>query len=196
MDRRALLPAALIGALLIGMGTMAFASGQNESASGPPFLAPPSGANSVVTLTGTVSVTNRIHPVLASGSTSYELLVPPFAVYDSGVKDGQSITVKGYTVDPSQLGPRFNYYDGGSTNVTYFVVTAATMNGKDYNPWAAGSRYGYGPRYGHGSGYGPGFGYGPGRGADRSYAPGPGGGAGPGYGPGAGYGPGMMGSRW
>lgn len=190
MKRRALLfPAALIGALLIGGGTMAFASGQNEGTPGPPFLANPSATNNMVTLNGTVLVTNQIHPVLTSGSTSYELLVPPFAVYESGVKDGQSITVKGYTVDASQLGPRFKYYNSGSTDATYFVVTAATINGKDYNPWAAGPRYGYGPQRGYGPGYGSGprGGYGPGYGPGRGYGPERG------YGPGPGYGPGMMG---
>ena len=168
MNRRAFLLAVLTGALLIGAGTMVFASGQNEGAPGPPFLAPPSGTNSAVTLTGTVSVANLIHPVLTSGSTSYELMVPPYAVYDSGVKDGQSITVKGYAADASQFGPWLRY-NGGSANTTYFVVTSATINGKDYNPWSTVPAYGYGP----GRGYGPGHGYGPGRG----------------------YGPGMMGWR-
>lgn len=161
MNRRATLLGVLTGVLLIGVGTMVFASGQNEGTFGPPFVAPSSGTHSVITVTGTVSVTNRIHPVLQSGSTDYELLVPPFAVYDSGVKDGQSITVKGYTVDASQVGPWLRYNDGTSGG-TYFFVTAATINGKEYNPWSGVPAYGYGPRHGFGPGRGYGPGYGPG----------------------------------
>ncbi len=196
---------------LVG-GAAAFAGGQNEA----PSPQTPSGqasqvtvAKSLTTVTGQIQIVNRIHPVIQSGSTSYELMVPRFDVYQSGVKEGQTITVKGYKVEGAVWGPyAANAQTADTTPV--LLVSSATVGGKTYDlqQWAdqfklaLENRGTYGPGYGfRGPAQGPMMGYGPrgrdgrgprggyGRGFDREWGPGYGMGYGPGFGPG--FGPGM-----
>ncbi|HUZ17036.1 MAG TPA: hypothetical protein VMV68_01540 [Spirochaetia bacterium] len=180
---------AFAAALLIGFGTQAFASGQQDRGTNPA-----TGQKAAeLTVTGNVSFQNLIHPVLKSGTTSYELLVPRFAVYESGIKEGQSVTVSGYKVTDDQLGP-WHRSTSSASNAQYLAVTSATIDGKSYDVRSARPDFAYGQGYGpRGSagprgyrGMGPMMGYygngGPGRGTN-------------GYGPGAmgyGYGRGPM----
>lgn len=204
MNKLVLRTAAVAAALFLGLGAAAFASGQKERTT--PGT---TGSQKIESLTGNIYFDNLIHPVLKSGSTQVELLVPRYAVYESGVKEGQSVTVKGYNVDASRLGP---WHDFGNSqdNATYFFVTAAVIDGKAYNVADYGSGFGYGPRdgRGHGFGYGPGYGPRAGWGAMGAYGgpygmmgygyggPGPRGfHGGPGFQGAPGYGPGMW-YRW
>lgn len=168
MNRLALRTATVAAALFLTLGAAAFATGQREGTS---QRAPgTAGAEKIESITGNVYLANLIHPVLKSGSSEVELLVPRYAVYESGVKEGQNVTVKGYKVDASRLGPWHNF-GNNQDNATYFFVTGAVIGGKEYNLADFRPGFGYGPRAGRG--YGPGFGpgYGPqaGRGAMGFY---------------------------
>jgi hypothetical protein len=180
---------AFAAALLIGFGAQAFASGQQDRGTNPA-----TGQKAAeMSVTGSVSFQNLIHPVLKSGSTSYELLVPRFAVYDSGIKEGQTVTVSGYKVTDDQLGPWHRYTDS-SSNAQYLAVTSATIDGKSYDVRTARPGFGYGQGYGPRGAAGPrGYrGMGPMMGYYGNGGPGRGG---SGFGPGAmgyGYGPGPM----
>jgi hypothetical protein len=138
---------------------VAFASGQNEPspAAGPGWAGPGNGQKLV--LAGSVSFQNLIHPTLKAGDKVYELMVPRYLVYRSGVKEGAKVTVEGYQV----IGmPR--WADERDDNIDVFV-TKATIDGKEYdlslyrgrmmNGWGRG--YGPGMMGGRGRGYGPGM---------------------------------------
>lgn len=194
---------------LVG-GAAVFAGGQKET----PSQQAPTGATAqatvakeVTTVTGTVQIVNLIHPVIKSGATSYELIVPRIDVYQAGVQEGQSITVKGYKVEGDVWGP---YFQGTQTADTTpkLLVSSATVDGKtfDLQRWADQFKLAlqyrgtYGPGYGNrGPGYAPMMGYGrrdrddrgPQRGYGMGYGPGPGYGPRMGYGMGPGFGAGM-----
>jgi hypothetical protein len=106
-----------------------------------------------LTLTGTVSVHNLIHPVLKSGDKTYELLVPRILVREAGVKEGAKVSIEGYQVVSPVPGT-----DDGVT-ATYVYVTKATVDGKDYDLTQVRGPMmrGYGPRGGMmmGGGNGP-----------------------------------------
>jgi len=177
----------LTAVLLLAGNAAVFAGGQSEA----PNQTAPNGAatqapqvtvaKDLTTLTGTVQIVNLIHPILKSGSTNYELIVPRFDVYQTGVKEGQTITVKGYKVEGGVWGP-YSRTAQASDTTPRLLVSSATIDGKTYNlqQWAdqfkAGQQYrgGYGPMAGYGprergrraprGGYGPQMGYGPGPG--------------------------------
>ena len=206
----------LTAVLFLMGGAAAFAGGQNENAPQAPGTAGGQAsqvtvAKTLTTVTGQIQIVNRIHPVIKNGSESYELMVPRFDVYQSGVKEGQTVTVKGYKVDGMVWGPyAANAQNADTTPV--LLVSSATIGGKTYDlqQWAdqfkvaLQNRGTYGPGF-RGPGYGPMMGYGPrgrdgrgprggyGRGFERDYGPGYGMGYGMGYGPGfgPGFGPGM-----
>ena len=147
----------------------AFASGQGEQAAGSAFQ------GDKLVLKGTVSFQGTPQPILKSGDKQYLLMVPPYLVYQSGVKEGTQVTVQGWQLTSL---PR---WAGDDKNLVGVFVTQATVGGKDYDltrlyaermivrgARGAGPRGmmgGYGPGYGHGYGMmGPGYGscYGPG----------------------------------
>jgi hypothetical protein len=149
--------------MALSLATAAFAAGQKEQA--------PTGAfqGEKLVLKGTVSL-KEFPPVLKSGDKQYLLMVPPYLVDRSGVKDGAQVSVQGYQV---RTPPFFGA--GGDKSYIGLYVTQATIDGKDYDltPYHGGWMMG-----GRGPGYGPGWGM-----------------MGRGYGPGYGHGWGMMGGR-
>jgi hypothetical protein len=173
MAKKTILIVLVLGLALSGL---AFANGQKEGTAQAPGQAAPDQGNQVyggpgfggmhmivtngpkLTLTGTVSVHNLIHPVLKSGDKSYELLVPRVLVYEAGVKEGAKVSVEGYQV----VSPAANPNDGVAA--AYLYVTKATVDGKDYDLTqlrGPGMMRGYGPGYGprgmmRGNGYGRG----------------------------------------
>jgi hypothetical protein len=179
--------------IALSLATAAFASGQNEKAQPGVFQ------GDKLVLKGTVSFQSFPHPILKSGDKQYLLMVPPYLVRNSGVKDGDQVTVQGYQLRDFPG----NGWGGAGKNLIGLFVTQANVGGKDYDltryygEWMMGGRGrgygGYGPGYGMmGGGYGPG--YGPGYGMmGPGYGPGygmMGRGFGPGYGHGYGMGPG------
>ena len=133
----------------LALAGMAFAGGQKEPGVQAPAQAGPDANGPKVVVTGSVSINNLIHPTIKSGDKVYELLVPRYLVYRSGVKEGTKVTVEGYTV---QGRPAARQSDDG--NIDLFV-TKATIDGKDYDltqyrggRFANGDRGGYcgGPR--------------------------------------------------
>ena len=105
----------------LALAGMAFASGQKE----PSAASPATGEKLVVT--GSISIDNLFHPALKSGDKVYELMVPRYLVYQSGVKEGARVTVEGYLVQGMPMGRQSD--DG---NIDLFV-TKATIDGKDYD---------------------------------------------------------------
>jgi hypothetical protein len=149
-----------------------FAGGQNEPAAGSAFQ------GDKLVLKGTVSFQGLPQPILKSGDKQYLLMVPPYLVYKSGVKEGTLVSVQGWQLTDL---PR---WAGDDKSLVAVFVTQATVGGKDYDltrfyaeRMIGRAARGAGPR-GMMRGYGPGYGYGM-----------MGGGNGQGYG----YGPGMMG---
>jgi len=182
----------IVLAALAVTAAAAFANGQAEQA-GSVFQ------GDKLVLKGTVSFQGLQHPVLKSGDKQYLLMIPPYLVYQSGVKDGTPVSVQGWQLSQA---PR---WAGDDKSLIALFVTQATVNGKDYDltrlyaERMMGRGRGAGPRgmmggYGP-EGFGPGRGYGPGM-MGRGYGYGPEGMMGPGYGPGYGMmgrGRGMMG---
>ncbi len=176
---------ALIAGLLLAVaGAGLFAAGQREAQAGPQAgsaqAAPPSaqpgygpwGLNLAKeqTITGRVSLAGEYHPLLTSGGTTYELLVPRFLAFDLGVKDGQTITVKGSALE-GQLPPRMRSVLQEGT--TPLWLASATIDGKTYVNTPHRPRAGYGGHFGM-MGFGPGYGrgFGPGYGPMMEYGPG------------------------
>ena len=85
----------------------AFASGNKEDKTEParpdwrrmPRGDAPQLSEETITVTGQLYFENRMHPELKSGAEEYELLVPRFYAYDLDLKEGQTVTVEGYTVE-------------------------------------------------------------------------------------------------
>lgn len=133
--------------LLTGIGA-AFASGNKDTAEVPYGRGPQwnIASNDKVTLTGTVTVSNKLHPELKVGSKLYYLMVPRYYLDDIEVKDGTSVTVEGFVATGV---PMLNEKDEA------VLVTKATIDGKEYD-----LERGYGhPMMGRGNfqggGYGP-----------------------------------------
>jgi len=181
MTKKTILIVLVLGLALTGV---AFANGQKEGAAtgqgttdqqapvGPGFG--PGYGHMIVTngpkltLSGTVSVHNLIHPVLKSGDKTYELLVPRVLVYEAGVKEGAKVSIEGYQV----VSPTPGFDDG--VTATYVYVTKATVDGKDYDltqlrgPMMGGFRQGFGGGMMGWGMMGGAYGYGP-RGMMREY---------------------------
>jgi hypothetical protein len=150
-----------------------FATGQGEQATS-------AFQGDKLVLKGTVSFQGMPQPILKSGDKNYLLVVPPYLVYQSGVKEGTQVTVQGWQL--TSLPP----WAGNDKSLVGVFVTQATVGGKDYDltrlyaerMFGRGAR-GAGPR-GMMGGYGPGYGYGmmgPGYGPEYGMM-----GRGPGYG--------------
>ncbi len=165
----------IILAALAVTAAAAFATGQNEQATGSVFQ------GDKLVLKGTVSFQGLPHPVLkTSDNKQYLLMVPARLVYQAGVKDGAQVTVQGWQL--SQLPWGMRGFAGDDKSLVGLFVTQATVNGKDYDltrlyaeRMMGGAGRGYGPRgmmggYGYGPGMmGPGYGYGPGDGYGPGY---------------------------
>ncbi len=98
-----------------------------------------------ISVTGTISLSGGIHPILKAEGKEYELMVPRFLIYQSGLKDGDKVSVTGY-----KLGSENN-----SGEIEVFV-TKATINGKTYEIDKEMSKYmtgRRGMRGGHPGGY-------------------------------------------
>jgi len=77
-----------------------------------------------VTLTGALKITGSDRPVLVTEDGEVELMYPYVYNDDIELKDGQEITVKGYDT------PAYRWADDSSAK--HFMVTKATVNGKEY----------------------------------------------------------------
>jgi len=143
----------------LSLATAAFAGGQNEKTQPGVFQ------GDKVVLKGTVSLQSFPHAILKVGDKQYLLMVPPFLVDRSGVKDGTQVTVQGYQLSDS---PRWGWA-AADRNITGLFVTQATIDGKDYDLFRFyaermmdGRGRGFGPGHGmmggYGRGGGPGYG--------------------------------------
>jgi hypothetical protein len=82
-----------------------------------------------VSLTGTVTVNNRMFPEITANGKTYLLMIPHRLIVKLDIKDGAQVTITGNIVEfKDKGGPRFNFIDG-----TKVLVEKATVNGKDYN---------------------------------------------------------------
>jgi hypothetical protein len=144
MAKKIMMVSLVLGLALAGM---AFASGQKEPG------VPDNVTGQKMVVTGTVSVTNLVHPTIKSGDKLYLLMVPRPLVYRSGVKDGAKVTVEGYQVQDL---PRWATVDGAIN----LFVTKATIDGKDYDLSQYGGGRFAGPGYDNGPGNCPGPRYG------------------------------------
>lgn len=150
-------------AVLVVLGLLAaafsFAAGQPENQLVPQGVTGPRATGEKLTVTGKVSLLNRAHPELASGSQQYLLMVPRRLTWGLDVKEGEQVTVEGYKV----AAPRWETVP----NAVYLQVTKATIKGKQYDlaDYFGGPRGAFGGRGGRGpmmGGRGGGQGYGPG----------------------------------
>jgi hypothetical protein len=114
------------------------------------------------TLTGTISISS-FPPVLTADGKEYYVMVPPWAVDDVELTDGQEITVEGF------VHQGYGRFAAPGSNV--IAVTKAVIDGTEYevDRQGFGGRYAYGPCWddrsygprggrGHMRG-GPGYGY-------------------------------------
>jgi hypothetical protein len=182
MNKRLLLSLVLIPVLLGGVSASVFATGQSEGPSRPygrrgPGQGPgrewpaPTFSEQTISVTGQLYVENRVHPELKSGDKVYELLVPRYYVYEADLKEGQTITVEGYTVTGMPM------FEGEDNEDVHLWVTKAVIDGKEYDL----ERYGRGPMGGRGWGHGRGWMGRRGPAPHRGYGPCPGWDDGPGW---------------
>jgi hypothetical protein len=112
-----------------------FASGNKEDdsqAARPDWRRMPRGeapdfSEETITVTGQVFFENRMHPELKSGGEEYELLVPRFYAYDMDLKEGQTVTVEGYTVEGMPC------CEDEEEEEVHIMVTKAVIDGKEYD---------------------------------------------------------------
>jgi hypothetical protein len=138
----------IVSVLVLFLAGFSFAGGQQE---------PAAATGQKLTLRGSITFENLMHPTLKSGDKVYELLVPRYLAYQAGLKDGAEIAVEGYQVKDLPA------WAGVEENETAVFVTKATINGKDYDlsQYHGGmmdGSYGQGGRMmgGRGPGWGPG----------------------------------------
>jgi len=98
-----------------------------------------------VTLTGALTLNNRMFPELTANGKVYILLVPRSFSRKLKLKDGDSITVSGNIVEPnaSAKHPQFDNLLG-----TKVLVEKATINGKEINMKDFADKDGKNPRDG------------------------------------------------
>jgi hypothetical protein len=152
MRRKTMAKRISIIAALIFIAALSFANGQQEPAA--------AASGQTITVKGTLTFENLLHPTLKGSDKTYYLLVPRYLPYQAGLKDGAEVTVQGYIVNDL---PRWDVPDNA------LFVTKATINGKDYDlsqyhrgmmggygPGMMGAYYGGGMVGGRGPGWGPG----------------------------------------
>ena len=157
-------------ALSLALAASAFASGEKEAAPAPGAAAgrPPFAAQAgeKLTLTGTLALDGLWHPVLKSGGKEYVLMVPRYLTANLDVKEGEQVSVEGYTVTGAPRGVE-------EGDIALFV-TKATIKGKEYDlsqsrgpmmggarggrNWGPGMRGGRGGNRGGNRGQGPAWG--------------------------------------
>lgn len=129
----------LFTALVLIFGTALFAEGAREA---PGRF----DEGQEVTLTGTIDI-SRFPAVLTAGGEEYLVMVPPFAVDEIEIENGQQLTLTGYTHEA---------YGRFRADEKVIAVTSAVIDGKEVEI----DRPGYGGRFAEGPmGYG-GRGYG------------------------------------
>ena len=108
----------LIAALVMGVIVTAgvFAEGASETQSVSDYW-------DTKTITGRVTFTDWPFPELTSDGKTYELMVPPQAVYELDVKSGDTITVEGILVDSEMR--------TGEDEIL-LRVTKANVDGEEY----------------------------------------------------------------
>lgn len=138
--------------VIVVMG--AFANGQSDQAGAKGNRAGFE-KKEAVSLTGTVTLTNRMAIELLANGKTYFLLVPRHLAFEAGIKDGDTVSVSGNIVVAPNAGSRF----GKAGLEPLVLVDKATINGKEYDlkDYAGKGRGGYGGRFGGRRG-GPGCG--------------------------------------
>ncbi len=129
----------IIASLML-MAALSFANGQQEPAAA-------AAGQQTITVKGTLTFENLIHPTLKSGDKTWSLLVPRYLAYQAGLKDGAEVSVQGYAVQN---------LPGWNAPANALFVTKATINGKDYDLSQYRGAYGPGMMGGYGA-YGPGM---------------------------------------
>lgn len=94
-----------------------------------------------ITVTGEVEFENDMHPVIKSGGKEYELMVPMYISYNSGVEEGETITVEGFVVPGPPVEPV-------EENEVHLQLTKAIVKGEEYDLTrlaygGPGNMYGY-----------------------------------------------------
>ncbi len=165
MKAKVLTTVLLVAAVL---ATPAFARGTKDDSapqagpSGPGFRGPDA-SQTRTEVTGQLAF-DAWHPTLKTATEEYVLMVPGRYRYDVDVKEGDTITARGYVVDNAPWCAADNQKQKG------LIVTSAVVNGKEYTvddrgwgPGLMGRRGGRGRPYGGmmgggmmGGGWGPG----------------------------------------
>ncbi len=148
---------ALVLILALASAVAVFAEGQREDRfrpGGPGRAGAPEISEDKVTVTGPVTFENRMHPVIESGGLEYELLVPRRSLWSVDVKEGQTVTVEGYTV--TGMWCEAGEDEDDDDDEVHLMVTLAKIGGEEYDlesrRWGPGRRGRGGPAMGrHGS---------------------------------------------
>ncbi len=99
-------------------------NGRNMGQNGTANTARPFEQGEELTKTGTLKLVANDHPELVTEDGTYELMYPYMYADDLKLKDGQKITVKGYDT------PAYRW--NNNSDEKYFMVTEATIDGKNY----------------------------------------------------------------
>ncbi len=129
--------------LTVAASAAVFAGGQGEDAAGPgrPWGArAPEVSEEKITVTGPVNFEDLHHPELESGGKRYELLFPRHYLWNVDLKEGQTVTVEGYTV----TGMPFEQEE--AEDEIHLMVTMARIGGKEYD--MESERWQWGPKGG------------------------------------------------
>jgi hypothetical protein len=86
-------------------------------------------ADEKVSLKGSISVSNKLHAELKSGSNTYLLMLPRFLLKD--VKDGDAVEVEGYKLSKEFVGSMSHNFSANLPKDGEFIfVSKITYNGK------------------------------------------------------------------
>jgi len=91
----------ILGALVLGSATLAFAGGQSEGTRGPRGSMMEEGVqvtHEVKTLTGQLVYADKILPVFVSGGVEYQIMGPLHLLADLKVKNGETATAEGLVI--------------------------------------------------------------------------------------------------
>lgn len=136
--------------VLAAIAAAGFAEGNREQVERPygPGYRWSDASRQSLELTGKVSLKEDFHPVLDVSGTKYALMVPGWRWLDVDVSEGQTVTVRGYSVEGAPC-------DGDEEAAVF--VTSAVIDGKEYQaPDGPGFMMGRGGRVGMMGWYGDG----------------------------------------
>ena len=86
-------------------------------------------ADQKVTLKGSITTANRIHPELKSGTGTYQLMLPRYLIND--IKDGDTVEVEGFTLSEEFVKTMSPNFKNGTVGTGDFIfVSKITYNGK------------------------------------------------------------------